>query len=138
MAAGDIVPVPGAQFEETLASASPDVLREMIKGFAQRMDAEVEQLCGAAYGEVSADRVNSRNGNAQRRLTLPAGRRSLHSVPGSGTPKGNAALEPHVLVDRVEQLVPRRLEFRPALFLEDLHHVVVADAEVLKVGEDLP
>jgi hypothetical protein len=33
---------PGARFEETLASASPDVLREMIKGFAQRMmDAEV-------------------------------------------------------------------------------------------------
>ena len=43
MAVGDIVPVPGAQFEETLASASPDLLREMIKGFAQRMmDAEVE------------------------------------------------------------------------------------------------
>src|SRR6185437_10096032 len=29
VAAGDIVPVPGAQFEETLASASPDVLRAM-------------------------------------------------------------------------------------------------------------
>jgi hypothetical protein len=37
MAAGDIVPVPGAQFEETLASASPDVLRAMIREFAQRM-----------------------------------------------------------------------------------------------------
>ena len=48
MAARDIVPVPGAQFEQTLASASPDLLREMIKGFAQRMmDAEVEELCGA-------------------------------------------------------------------------------------------
>ena len=43
MAAGDIVPVPGAQFEETLASASPDVLRAMIREFAQRMmDADVE------------------------------------------------------------------------------------------------
>jgi len=31
MAARDIVPVPGARFEETLESASPDVLREMIK-----------------------------------------------------------------------------------------------------------
>jgi len=31
MAAGDIVPVPGAQFEETLASASPDLLRAMIR-----------------------------------------------------------------------------------------------------------
>ncbi len=34
MAAGDIVPVPGAQFEETLASASPDMLRVMIREFA--------------------------------------------------------------------------------------------------------
>ena len=42
MAAGDIVPVPGARFEEALESASPDLLREMIKGFAQRMDADVE------------------------------------------------------------------------------------------------
>ena len=32
MAVGDIVPVPGAQFEETLASASPDFLRAMIRG----------------------------------------------------------------------------------------------------------
>jgi len=64
---GDIVPIPGAQFEETLASASPDVLREMIKGFAQRMmDAEVEVICGAGYGEVSPDRVNSRNGPLSR------------------------------------------------------------------------
>ena len=48
MAVGDIVPVPGTRFEETLASASPDLLREMIKGFAQKMmDAEVEELCGA-------------------------------------------------------------------------------------------
>ena len=42
VAAGDIVPVSGAQFEETLASASPDVLRAMIREFAQRMmDADV-------------------------------------------------------------------------------------------------
>jgi hypothetical protein len=48
MAAGDIVPVPGAQFEETLASASPDVLRAMIREFAQRMmDADVEVACNA-------------------------------------------------------------------------------------------
>ncbi len=74
MAVSDIVPVPGAQFEETLASASPDLLREMIKGFAQRMmDAEVGQLCGASYGEVSPDRVNSRNGYRQREWDTRAG-----------------------------------------------------------------
>jgi putative transposase len=60
VAAGDIAPVPGAQFEETLAAASPDVLRAMIREFAQRMmDADVEVRCNAGYGEVSADRVNS-------------------------------------------------------------------------------
>src|SRR5450631_1169230 len=74
MAARDIVPVPGAQFEQTLASASPDLLREMIRGFAQRMmDAEVEDICGASYGEVSADRVNCRNGYRRRDWDTRAG-----------------------------------------------------------------
>ena len=74
MAVGDIVPVPGVPLEETLASASPDLLREMIKGFAQRMmDAEVEAVCGAGYGEVSADRVNSRNGYRRREWDTRAG-----------------------------------------------------------------
>jgi putative transposase len=51
VAAGDIVPVPGESFEQTLASASPDMLREMIRGFAQAMmDAEVEVACGAGTG----------------------------------------------------------------------------------------
>jgi putative transposase len=74
VAAGDIVPVAGMQFEETLASASPDLLREMIKGFAQRvMDAEVEQVCGAGYGEVTPERVNSRNGYRRREWDTRAG-----------------------------------------------------------------
>ena len=74
MAAGDIVPVPGAEFEQTLASASPDLLREMVRGFAQRMmDAEVEARCGAGYGEVSPDRVNSRNGYRMREWDTRAG-----------------------------------------------------------------
>jgi transposase-like protein len=74
VAAGDIVPVPGASFEETLASASPDLLREMIKGFAQRMmDADVEVRCNAGYGEVTPERVNSRNGYRRREWDTRAG-----------------------------------------------------------------
>jgi transposase-like protein len=74
MAVGDIVPVPGMRFEDTLESASPDLLREMIRGFAQKMmDAEVGQLCGAGYGEVSPDRVNSRNGYRRRDWDTRAG-----------------------------------------------------------------
>ena len=74
MAVGDIVPVPGAQFEETLTSASPDLLREMIRAFAQKMmDAEVEVACGAGYAEVSPQRVNSRNGYRPREWDTRAG-----------------------------------------------------------------
>jgi putative transposase len=74
VAVGDIVPVSGGRFEDTLASASPDLLREMIKGFAQTMmDAEVETLCGAGYGEVSPERVNSRNGYRRREWDTRAG-----------------------------------------------------------------
>jgi len=74
MAVGDIVPVPGARFEETLANASPDLLREMIRGFAQAvMDADAEAACGAGYGEVSPDRVNSRNGYRRREWDTRAG-----------------------------------------------------------------
>jgi hypothetical protein len=47
VAVKDIVPVAGGRLEDVLASASPDLLREMIKEFAQRMmDAEVEGVCG--------------------------------------------------------------------------------------------
>ena len=74
MAAGDIVPVPGAQSGETLASASPDMLRAMIREFARRMmDADVEVRCGAGYGEVTPDRVNSRNGYRRREWDTRAG-----------------------------------------------------------------
>src|SRR5258708_36983565 len=74
MAVSDIVAVPGMRFEDTLESGSPDLLRDMIRGFAQRMmDAEVEQLCGAGYGEVSPDRVNSRNGYRRRDWDTRAG-----------------------------------------------------------------
>ena len=74
MAAGDIVPVPGARFEETLESASPDLLREMIREFAQRMmDADVEVRCNAGYGEVTPERVNSRNGYRRRDWDTRAG-----------------------------------------------------------------
>jgi len=74
MAARDIVPVGGARFEETLASASPDVRREMVRGFAQRMmDADAEVRCNAGYGEVTPDRVNSRNGYRLREWDTRAG-----------------------------------------------------------------
>jgi transposase-like protein len=48
-------------------TADADVLREMITTFAGAlMNAEVDSLCGAGYGERSPERVNSRNGYRER------------------------------------------------------------------------
>ena len=51
-----------------------DMVRDMIEGFAQvLMSAEADALCGAGYGERSAQRVNSRNGYRDRRFDTRAG-----------------------------------------------------------------
>lgn len=51
-----------------------DLVREMVKAFAEKlMSAEVDAVCGAGYGEVSPDRVNSRNGYRDRRWDTRAG-----------------------------------------------------------------
>ena len=50
-----------------LAKASPDLLREMVATFITTlMGAEVDAVCGAGYGEVRPERVNSRNGYRHR------------------------------------------------------------------------
>src|SRR5216117_3645276 len=50
-----------------LEQASPDLLRAMVKDFAEAlMSAEAEALCGAGYGERSPERVNRRNGYRER------------------------------------------------------------------------
>src|SRR5918911_5518825 len=58
---------PAQLLEEHLASASPDLLREMIASFANAMmSAQADQLCGAGYGQRSAERTNRRNGYRSR------------------------------------------------------------------------
>ena len=50
-----------------LDSDGDDLLREMVREFAQRLMAvEVDALTGAGWGEVSSERVNHRNGYRQR------------------------------------------------------------------------
>ena len=50
-----------------LEEATPDLLREMVRDFAEAlMGAEADTLCGAAYGERSPARVNRRNGYRER------------------------------------------------------------------------
>ena len=50
-----------------LEAASPDLLREMVRTFAEALiGADADNVCGAAYGERSKERVNSRNGYRER------------------------------------------------------------------------
>jgi transposase-like protein len=50
-----------------LEEASPDLLRVMVQDLAEAlMGAEADALCGAGYGERSAERVNRRNGYRER------------------------------------------------------------------------
>ena len=63
-----------AWLRKRLDQASPDLLREMVQDFAEAlMGAEAEALCGAAYGERSPERVNTRNGYRPRRWDTRVG-----------------------------------------------------------------
>jgi putative transposase len=73
MAAGPSIDLSG-WLDEQLAQASPDLLRGMVKTFAEAlMGAEAEAICGAPYGERSAERVNKRNGYRGRGWDTRAG-----------------------------------------------------------------
>ncbi|MEV4132273.1 IS256 family transposase [Dactylosporangium sp. NPDC049742] len=59
---------------EHLETASPDLLRAMVKTFAEAlMSAEADAVCGAPYGERSDERTNSRNGYRLRDWDTRAG-----------------------------------------------------------------
>ncbi|WBB58725.1 IS256 family transposase [Streptomyces sp. WMMC500] len=73
MTAPDSVPL-HALTEDHLAAASPDLLRAMVKTFADAlMSAEADAACGAPYGQVSDERVNQRNGYRPREWDTRAG-----------------------------------------------------------------
>ena len=62
-----------------LAEADPDLLRSMVQSFAEAlMSAEASGLCNAEYGEVTPERVNSRNGYRIQAL----GHAGRHDRPG--------------------------------------------------------
>ena len=59
---------------EHLECASPDMLRAMVKTFAEAlMSAEADAMCGAAYGQRSEERTNQRNGYRAREWDTRAG-----------------------------------------------------------------
>ena len=54
-------------FRKQLEGADVDLLREMVKVFAEQlMGADADALCGAGYGERSPERTNRRNGYRER------------------------------------------------------------------------
>ncbi len=58
---------PARFLSEQLEQASPDLMRQMLTTFINAlMNAEAEAVCGAEYGQISADRTNSRNGYRHR------------------------------------------------------------------------
>ena len=65
---------PLAWLRKQLDADGGDLLAEMVRAFAERlMSAEVDAVCGAGYGEVSPERVNSRNGYRPRQLDTRVG-----------------------------------------------------------------
>ena len=60
--------------DEKLSQASPDLLRQMLKTFAEAlMGADADTACGAGYQQRSEARTNSRNGYRERRWDTRAG-----------------------------------------------------------------
>ena len=71
------IPLPIA-LRKSLEQASPDLLRELLRMFLEKlMSNEADTLCGADYGERAEDRVNSRNGYRIRPLETRVGEMAL-------------------------------------------------------------
>jgi len=69
---------------ENLEQASPDLLRAMVRTFAEAlMGAEADAICGAPYGQPSEDRVNYATGTGTAGGT-PGRARSSWRSPGCG------------------------------------------------------
>jgi len=57
-----------------IEDADTDLLREMVRAVTELfMSAEASAVCGAPYGQASADRVNRRNGYRERRWDTRVG-----------------------------------------------------------------
>src|ERR1700678_4430174 len=70
-------------------------------------------------------------GSARAAITLGFAGASSAS---SSSPPWSIGLTPHLGPDRLQHLVPRDLELRDALVLEDLYYVAVADSRAREGG----
>ncbi|MEV6995697.1 transposase [Streptomyces sp. NPDC093228] len=96
MTAPDSLPL-DALAEDTLAVASLDLLRAMVKTFADAiMSAEADALGNAEYGQVSDERVNQRSGYRPRERDTRESRTMELAVPELRT----GSFFPHWLFER--------------------------------------
>jgi putative transposase len=66
--------IPTEFLHEQLSQASPDLLRQMLTTFINTlMSADADSVCGAAWGERSNARTNTRNGYRHRDFDTRAG-----------------------------------------------------------------
>jgi hypothetical protein len=82
-----------------LAAKGPDadLLREMIQHVAQRMmEMDVEGRCGAAFGERSPERSNSRNGYRERAFPFKS---TTNCVQCRKRATGNAGNPPRPMLE---------------------------------------
>jgi putative transposase len=72
---------PASWLRQQLTHADTDLLREMVRSFADAlMSADADAVCGAEYGAVTDERVNRRNGYRRREWDTRAGTVEL-SIP---------------------------------------------------------
>ena len=65
---------PARLLGDALSGASPDLMRHLLGTVINALfSAEADAVCGAEYGQVSAERVNSRNGYRHRELDTRVG-----------------------------------------------------------------
>jgi transposase-like protein len=65
---------PARMLGQALSDASPDLMRTLLATVINSLlSADADAVCGAEYGVVSADRVNSRNGYRHRELDTRVG-----------------------------------------------------------------
>ncbi|WP_285561584.1 transposase, partial [Actinoplanes regularis] len=65
---------PAGLLGQALTDASPDLMRHLLSTVINSLlSAEADAVCGAEYGAVSPDRVNSRNGYRHRELDTRTG-----------------------------------------------------------------
>jgi putative transposase len=65
---------PARMLGQVLSDASPDLMRHLLGTVINSLlSADADAVCGAEYGQVSPDRVNSRNGYRRRELDTRVG-----------------------------------------------------------------